>query len=118
MAHRPRCPQPPEYETSQLGLETVRSQVTGHKSQVTHEILAQNMLATASERPCAEALSRGPGWRSTPWHAVSSADVWRQASALGPPSRPTDLLSAAALAARHSETPLRWRTVAATLSPQ
>eukprot|EP00966_Prymnesium_polylepis_P220676 5104242-Prymnesium_polylepis.1 len=66
-----------KYETSQPGLETTR--LTHHTSHITHH--TRNFgpkygnfgpkYAGNGQRPCADALNRGPGWRSPPWHAVS-----------------------------------------------
>jgi hypothetical protein len=56
-----------------FGLETVRSRHTSH---ITHHTRNSGpKYAGHGQRPCAEALNRGPGWRSPTWHAVSSADV-------------------------------------------
>eukprot|EP00966_Prymnesium_polylepis_P309316 7147685-Prymnesium_polylepis.1 len=67
--------------TKPLSLVWKRS-VTRHTRHSTHH--KRNFgpkYAGHGQRPCAEAMNRGPGWRSPPWHAVSARQLMFAASA-------------------------------------
>ena len=48
-----------------------------------------NIICPRSLLPCAEALNRGPGWRSPPWNVLSSAASLAASVCSAPPARQT-----------------------------